>query len=153
MRGERARQYPPLGEGPAEDADLPSVAPGDLFDLPLPAASEEAKAGYRIREARENLHVVVPAHREHRYPGRREAIDPAAEIAVCLVEVVFLLDDISREQHRVGLGVESEVDGAGPRRARPEVTGPDLVQHSLRQARRLPAEMDVTDAKELHCLS
>ena len=153
VRGKRARQYPALGEGPAEDADLPSIASGHLFDLPLTAAPEEAKAGYRIREARENLHVVVAAHREHRDPGRREAIDPAAEIAVGLVEVVLLLDDISREQHRVGLGLESEADGARPRCGRPEIAGPNLVQNPLRQARWLPAEMDVTDAKKLHCLS
>ena len=93
---------------------------------------------------------MVPAHREHRDPGRREAIDPAAKIAVGLVEVVFLLDDVAGEQHRVHLGLQGEVDGEPPGRSRPQLARPELVQHSLRQARRLPAEMDVTDAKKLH---
>ena len=151
--GERARRDPALGEGPAEHLHAPAVAPGDASDLPGTAAPEQSEAGHRVGEAGEDLDVVVPAHREHRDPGRRQPIDPAAQIAIRLVEVVLLLDDVAREQHRIDLVREGEVDGEPPRRGRSELARPELVQKPRGQARGLPAEMDVTDAKKLHDFS
>ena len=150
--GERARRYPGLGEGPPEHLHAPAVAPGDVQDLPRPAPPEQPEAGNRVGEAGEDLDVVVPAHREHRDPGRGQPVDPAAQVAVGLVEVVLLLDDVAREQHRVDLVGEGEVDGEPPRRGRPEFARLDLVEEPRGQARGLPAEMDVTDAKKLHDL-
>ena len=150
---ERARRDPALGEGPAEHLHAPAVAPGDVPDLPRAAAPEQPEAGNRVGKAGEHLDVVVPAHREHRHPGRGEPVDPAAEVTVGLVEVVLLLDDVAREQHPVDLVGEGEVDGEPPRGGRPELARPDLVQEPRGQARGLPAEMDVTDAKKLHDFS
>ena len=149
-RGERAGRHPARGERPAEDAHAAPVAPGHVLDLPFAASSEETEAGHRIREPREDLNVVVSAHREHRDTSRGKAIDSTPEIAVCFEEVVLLLDDVAREQDRVDFRVEGEVDGARPRRGRPELVRPQRVQNALRQTRGLPAEMDVTDAEKLH---
>ena len=148
--GERARRDPSLGKGPAEHLHTPAVAPGDPLDLPDAAPPEQLEAGHRVGEAGEDLHVVVPAHRENAGPGRRQPVHPAAEVPVRLVEVVLLLDDVAREQHRIDLVPKGEVDGEPPRRGRPELARLQFVRKPRGQARGLPAEMDVTDAKKLH---
>ena len=127
---------------PATPADLPDAAP-----------PEQSKPWHRIGEAGEDLHVVVPAHREHGDPGRREPVHPAAEIPVRLVKIVLLLDYVAREQYRVDLVSKGEVDGDPPRRGRPELARLELVQEPRGKARGLPAEMDITNAEKLHDFS
>ena len=151
--GERARGDPALGKGPAEHLHAPAVAPGDLLNLPGAAPSDQPESGHRVGKAGEDLDVVVSAHREQRDPGRGQPVDPAAQIAVGLVEVVLLLDDVAREQHRIDLVCEGEVDREPPRRGRPELARLQLIQKPRGQARGLSAEMDVTDAKKLHDFS
>ena len=110
-----AGQYASLGKGPAEHLQLPAGLPRDADDLPDAAPPEQTEAGNCIGEAGEDLHVVVSTHREHGDPGCGQPVHSAPKVAVRLVEVVLLLDHVAREQHRIDLVPEGEVDGESPR--------------------------------------